>query len=319
VETFESMRDALEPGGVAGVWFQGYLMSEEDFQTALRTFQTVFDEAHLWNAGLFDFLVTGHMSPLVVDTTVVGRRLEGVSAGQARDWAGLREPIDLQRHYLMGPQSLRAYVGPGPVQRDRDPFLEFTAPHALYDETHRLDLLSLLARRELLPFDPQGEGVPTVEAFEARRQTSTAIERAILTGTFEDLLDTMHADVGHPAGRQRLAHLMHARALEMFQQGRPEEAREVAESVITLEPSAYPAWLLSARIAAAQSEPDRALEILRDGRDLQPWNVYAHLELGRYAIAVGRTHEGWKAIEEARRLDSELPELVDYLATVTDR
>ena len=308
-ETFEAMHDSLAPGGVVAMWFQGYLLSEEDFQTVLRTFQSVFPETHLWNSGLYDFCVTGHLSPLVVDLDTVGQRIDSASRGWIQDWAGINGPLDLQRHYLMGPDSLQAYVGPGPIHRDRDPFLEFSAPRALYDESRRLDALSFLARREQLPIGRGSDTGPILDALRERRIATATIERAVVGGSSEDLAAAMQLDPEHPAGRLRLAFIFHQRGLEQLRQGNIDAALQYAHHVMAMEPMALPAHRVAAAAYDAAGQPEEALGVLRDARNQHPWNVYAHLALGEYALSVGATEEGQAALAEAKRLDPELPEL----------
>jgi len=309
VETFEAMRDSLAPGGVVALWMQGYLLSDQDFRTVLRTFQSVFPETHLWNSGLYDLCVTGHTAPLVVDPAIVERRIGAVSRGWVTHWAGIHGPLDLQRHYLMGPDTLRAYVGPGRIQRDRDPFLEFSAPRALYDPSLRLDPAALLARRELLPV---GEGLDSLaQGLEQRRQETGSIEQAIVSGDLEQLAEAMRADPGHPSGTLRLAFLMYQHGSELYGQGDLDGALQMTQAVIQMEPMVLPARQLAAAIHDARGQQQEALEVLRAARDQFPWNVYAHLGLAQYALQIGALDEGQAALAAARALDPDLPELAE--------
>jgi len=309
VETFEAMRESLEPGGVVAMWLQGYLLSDEDFRTVMRTFQSVFEETHLWNSGLYDLCVTGHTAPLNVDPETVAGRIDSASRGWLGQWAGIREPADLQRHYLMGPDAIRSYVGPGPVQRDQDPFLEFSAPRALYDEGRRLDTLSLMALREPLPVDRDAVEQEFRDQLHRRWSATSAIERAVAGGSVEELVAAMELDPGHPSAKLRMAFVVHQLGVEQLRSGNLDEALRLAQQVMEMEPMAFSAHRLAAAVYDAKGLPDEALGVLRDARDLHPWNVYTHLALGQYALGIGADAEGWAALDEARRLDPDLPEL----------
>ena len=185
------MRDRLRPGGVAVVWIQGYLMFDEDFRTLARTFQSVFPEAHLWSASPYDLVFTGHLAPLDLDLAAIDQRLAALDPEGLPQWTGLTTHRDLQRHYLMGPGALAALAGEGPLHTDADPFLEFTAPRALFTEEGLLDPVALVRERAVLP-----AGDPAI--LTARRDAARAIELAALTSDLPALEAALEADPTHP-------------------------------------------------------------------------------------------------------------------------
>jgi spermidine synthase len=301
LETFQAMRDALEPGGVALVWIQGYLLLEEDFKTIARTFQAAFPEAHLWSATPYDLVFTGHLEPLSLDPARVAERM--AAGGAALGW---RAPEDLQRHYLLGPEALAALAGPGPLHTDADPFLEFTAPRALYDDAALLDAPALSLRRQLLPL----AGAPAA-ALEARRAAALAVEAAALAGGPGPLERALEGDEGNPLGIQQLAIQLHAAALAAAREGALDDALETALRAAELDPQALLTWRLVARIYQAMGSPELAVEALSGARALQPWNPYASLYLAEALAAAGPALEARQALSDAIALDPELPELLN--------
>jgi len=312
VEAFEAMQQALHPGGVAAVWLQGYLLPSDDFKTICRTFQEVFPEASLWNAGPFDYYLVGRAaapqgnSP-TLPPTQLAERLAETAESLAGQWTGLRELVDLQRHFLLGPLALRSFVGAGLVQRDNDPFLEFSVPRGLYGGQDLLDVSALLERRETVPIPSP---IPEFQLMLASRLKALGpIERAALGSDLGALLESEPGDPGHPFLRERKARLLHEDALSRGRSGELEFAELAAREVSELAPDSLPAWRLRSFLRHLQGDSAGAIAMLQAAVEVQPWNVYAHLALARYLEQEGRTEEALVAYEVVRGLDPELPEL----------
>lgn len=303
VEAFDAMKGALEPGGVALVWLQGYLLMGEDFATVLRTFQQVFPEAHLWSGSTFDFLLVGHTAPLVLDSKRLASRIEALAGTRAASWTGLTAPVDLQRHYLAGPDRVRELAGTGRVQHDADPFMEFSAPRALYGSDGLLDCGALLAQRQRLPVEAEPE------LLEARLQAVRAIDAAIVGGDAAALRGALRGDPQHPAGRARLARLEHGEALAAARSGDLAGAEALLSRVLGIEPLSLPSWRLLAAVQLADGRSEQAIATLQRATAGQPWNPYAHLALAEVLEQTGHAQEASRARAEATRIDPELPEL----------
>jgi len=306
-EAFASMRSGLKPGGVAGVWVQGYLLRSEDFRTVLATFLAVFPETHLWNAGEHDFLLTGHTGPLSLDAGELTARLGALSQSRTARWTGLESLPDLQRHYLLGPEALAELVKGGRIHTDRDPFLEFHAPRGLYGGEELFDVATMLNRRSLLPIAGMAPGL--AEVLERRRQSTLLLDRLALGGSVEQLDAGFALDPGHAAVRLRLAQLLHERAIGRGRSGDLAGAEADARRALTLEPLALQTHKLLATSLALAGRTEEAVATVRAAAQEQPWNPYAHLAVAEVLAGVGRVAEAESALSEVRRLDPELPEL----------
>jgi spermidine synthase len=303
VEAFEDMRRALEPGGVAVVWLQGYLLLQEDFATVLRSFQHVFPEAHLWSGDSFDYFLVGHLAPMELRADELEARIAGLAGSRTARWTGLSTAADLQRHYLAGPDSLRRIAGAGPLQRQADPFLEFSAPRGLYEPAGLVDCAALLARRERIPLDLD----PAL--LDARLEAARAVDAASFEVDIDALQAALEADPDHPVGRAQLARLLHGLALAEAAAGELASAEQRLGLLLSLEPEALVSWRLLAAVQRAGGRDADAVATLRAARDGQPWNVYAHLALALQLEELGRSEEAAVSWAEVLRLDPDLPEL----------
>lgn len=293
VEAFEAMKARTHPGGVVSVWVQGYLLRDADFRMAVRTFLSVFDDVTLWSAGSFDYYLQAHIgSSMKLDREELAARLAGLEANGNALWTGLRDPVDLQRHYVLGDATLREWVGDGPIQHADDPFLEFTAPRGLYGGEGLLDVDALLALRERLPLDDP--------ALEERYAAVTALDAAVAAGDGAATAQAVALDPQNPHGQARLARAAYEFSLAKAQAGQLGEALTVARRATELQPWALPPWQLLAQVELAMGQPADAVQTLRRGVDEQPWNPYAWQALADMQEAVG-TDSG-----EARRRQREL-------------
>jgi len=308
-ETFAAMRSRLRPGGVALVWVQSYQLQDADFRTLLSTFTSVFPEAHLWSASPFDLVFTGHLEPLELDPAEIDRRLAGLGSQRIAEWTGLREFVDLQRHYLLGPEPLRALAGQARIQTDRDPFLEFTAPRALYDDAALLDLSDLIARRSLLPRSQATGATPQGDRLALRRDATLAIERAALAGDAQALQRALIHDPGNALARVVTARHLFASASRAARAGHEEAALAQTLRALDLAPDSLPLWNLLAGLRHQQGLVDEAVAALEMAAERHPSNPYAHLAKAGYLSEVGRHKEAAVARARARSLDPQLPEL----------
>ncbi|HTQ31505.1 MAG TPA: fused MFS/spermidine synthase [Opitutaceae bacterium] len=127
----------LKPGGIMTQWFHTYEMDDATVDLVLRTFQSVFPAMEIWDAGGGDIILLGSDRPWNSDPEAFGRAL--ALAGPRRDLAaiGLTTPEAVLARQLASQRTAFAVAGPGPVQRDDYPILEYAAPRAMFIDVGR--------------------------------------------------------------------------------------------------------------------------------------------------------------------------------------
>ena len=136
VEFFEACRDRLNDGGIMCNWIHKVNMREEDFRTVLRTFVAVFGEhAQLWDLGL-DCMLIGSKGPVRFDAARFDRLRADARIEEDLAALGIIDRPTFLKHYRLGPQQLRAFVGDGPTNTDNFPVLEFWCPYGLYGDAY---------------------------------------------------------------------------------------------------------------------------------------------------------------------------------------
>jgi spermidine synthase/Tfp pilus assembly protein PilF len=165
VDHYRLTRSRLNRNGVFCQWLPFYRMDEADFKAAIRTFQSVFSNTTVWFSG-GDVLLIGGTDQLIVDPTRFLARVGAEAVAHSLQGIGVADGPTLLGFFLLDPERVREYTGPGPLHTDDYPLLEFSAPKALYRESapQILGRLKMLAAESALPLRPGGpELVPIFE------------------------------------------------------------------------------------------------------------------------------------------------------------
>jgi spermidine synthase len=133
----------LKEGGMMTQWFHTYEMDDATVDLVLRTFESVFPDMEIWDAGEGDIIILGSNRPWESDTQVFAHpfEIEGVRRSLAS--IGLSSPQGILARRLASQRTAFAIAGPGPLQSDEFPILEYAAPRAFYIYLHRLGVYRL--------------------------------------------------------------------------------------------------------------------------------------------------------------------------------
>jgi spermidine synthase len=131
-EFYQVAANRLKPGGLMTQWFHIYEMDDATMNLVLRTFASVFPNMEIWDVGDEDVVLLGSNQPWKTGPDVYRRAFE--LDGPHRDLAsiGILSPETVLSRQLASQHTAFALPGPGPVQRDDFPILEYEAPRAFY-------------------------------------------------------------------------------------------------------------------------------------------------------------------------------------------
>ena len=118
-------RRILSEGGIMCQWVPLHRLPEAHYKMIVRTFIEVFPHTTLWYKYTPDFVILiGTPEPLRIDykNFIARARIASISEGLAAD--DLDGP-SLLDSFMMGPETVRKYVGFGPIHTDNRPRLEF--------------------------------------------------------------------------------------------------------------------------------------------------------------------------------------------------
>ena len=131
-EFYQLAASRLKPGGIMTQWFHLYEMDDKSLDVVLRAFGSVFPNMEIWDVNDGDIVLLGSDRPWKSDLEAYRRAFK--LDGPRRDLAsiGLTTPEAIMARQFASQQTAFAVTGPGPVQRDNFPVLEYEAPRAFY-------------------------------------------------------------------------------------------------------------------------------------------------------------------------------------------
>jgi spermidine synthase len=137
LEFFRLARERLQPGGIMLQWIHAYSLLAEDLQMVVETFRTVFPATSIWQVNRGDFLLLGRVTSTPLDLQAIKIRHETNPALRGdlerigvRGWAGVLG------YFALGEGDSARYAEGARVNTDDRLTLEFSAPRALYLDTH---------------------------------------------------------------------------------------------------------------------------------------------------------------------------------------
>ncbi len=131
-EFYELAASRLKPGGIMTQWFHMYEVDDETVDLVLRTFGSVFPATEIWDAGAGDIILLGSDRPWKSDPEAYRRAFELEGPRRDLDAIGLSTPEAVLARQLASQRTAFAVPGPGPIQRDTFPVLEYAAPKAMF-------------------------------------------------------------------------------------------------------------------------------------------------------------------------------------------
>jgi spermidine synthase len=137
VEFFRLAREHLQPGGIMLQWIHAYSLMPDDLRMVVETFRTVFPATSIWQVASGDFLLLGRPDRAPIDLHIIKSRYETYPAVR-RDLEqnGLRGWSGVLGYFVLGDEDAARYAAGSAVNTDDRLSLEFSAPRALYLDTH---------------------------------------------------------------------------------------------------------------------------------------------------------------------------------------
>ena len=139
-------------------WFHVYDMHDGIVNLVLRTFGTVFPHMEIWDSGSGDLILLGALKPWPSEPSVYSRLFTRPSVRRDLELVGIHSPEALWARQLASQYTAFAIAGPGPIQSDFFPTLEYEAPRAFYIGANARDLRQFDERTwqsDLAPLDKQ--------------------------------------------------------------------------------------------------------------------------------------------------------------------
>jgi spermidine synthase len=327
--------DRLNEGGIMCQWVPTLLPSE-DWKTVARTFLSVFPYVSIWFFEPSHAIMVGSDAPLRVDPSRIDAALADPDVRADLAAFGLDSPGAILGSFLAADDSLRRYVGEGPIHTFDRPTLEFRLPRTLAERPLHLveadnleamipfagdvrdhlapgawDALAPVEREEIVrsldaraPF-LAGVVRSTREAqFVAGRVEFTEAGRiAPADGRVRILLERIRSEETSLAGRAggggdpvALLRL----GIHRFQEDRFDEARVLFEEALAAKPDLVEAWIDLGAALERLGRIDEAVEAWRRAIRLRPDERRPYLNLAAALRLRGENDDALALLEECR-------------------
>jgi hypothetical protein len=129
---YQIATNRLKPGGIMAQWCQIYEMDDGIVNLIVRTFTSVFPVVEIWEVNGGDLIMLGSDRPWKSDPEayqwVFGRDVPRRQLASI----GLTSPQMILARQFASQRTAFAVAGPGPIQTDDFPILEYAAPKAFF-------------------------------------------------------------------------------------------------------------------------------------------------------------------------------------------
>lgn len=148
VEYFRSMRDRLNPGGVAAIWFHQYDQSDESVALVLRTLRSVFPQVEVFGLpDAADLIAVASVERWVPAIKEIESRIERPAIRKDFERIGISSLTDLLSMHVVSAGGWAGLVPSGPLNTVRHQRLEYTAPRTMFRRETSTFLEQAIARR----------------------------------------------------------------------------------------------------------------------------------------------------------------------------
>ncbi len=142
-DNYRVARSKLETGGVFCQWVPLYQLDDPDIDSILRTFDEVWDNATVWLTGK-DFILCGARDGYANDFAGFKARAENDAYARILRLLGFWTPEEVLSAYVGKLSSLREEFAGAAVNTVERPYLEFSAPRAIFLNTDARNLARIL-------------------------------------------------------------------------------------------------------------------------------------------------------------------------------
>ena len=149
-DNYEVARSKLEPGGVFCQWVPLYQLDDPDIDSILRTFDQVWDNGTVWVTGK-DFILCGARDGYRVDFETLRARAGSDAYLEILRLLGFWTPEEVLSAYVGRLANLRNQFEGAAVNTVERPYLEFSAPRAIFLATDARNLARILESADLEP------------------------------------------------------------------------------------------------------------------------------------------------------------------------
>lgn len=282
-EHYQNMKKKLNQDGMVCQWLHAYSMSVEDLRMIVRTFTEVFPNASLWTSYYPDLMLIGTMSsePFSFERIKKAFEIDGVK--QDFKPHGIENAEGFLGNYWIGGQNLKFFSQGAKINSDNYPYLEFSAPKHLYDDT-LIKNFTLLNAFRAHDFDSLVKGLEPPAEKNQKLQNAFArafMAKRMLGEAGQAIKASNQINSDDPELKEIVGELN-------FISERWEEAWAALNAAAQQRPDSAKTQFRLGQLAIKQGKSDQALIYFQKAIELDPENLDYQMALGDYWFDQGK-------------------------------
>jgi len=314
-EFYRIVREHLTDDGVFVEWVPAHYLRTAEFKIIVRTFQSVFPHASLWvvqgsdeQAGFGAYLLLAATpEQLKIDVAKLRDRLNAEPLRRDLEPFGLHTPAGFLDTFLCAENSLRRWVGEGPVNTDDLPFTQYETRYSHGAFLGNTDLIEPM--EDIWPYLTNTGSEETAKQLREELTLRAKANQLALQSRLEEAYAVLPDDIRYrqmrrlyeegPRYVQTLVNIYrdNPQALEFLAKymlqgpGGIQATVPIYERVLKLDPKNVNALNMLGVMYIKAGLLERAEDCLRRSVRLAPNSVATHFNLGLVLDRTGRTQE----------------------------
>lgn len=283
LEHYQNMKKKLNQDGIVCQWLHAYSMSVEDLRMIVRTFTEVFPNASLWTSYYPDLMLIGRLEAEPFSFKRIQQAFEIPGVRQDFKPHGIENAEGFLGNYWIGDQNLRSFSKNAKINSDNHPYLEFSAPKHLYDDT-------LVKNFTLLNFFRSHDVDELVRGLEPAADKNQKLQNAFAKAF---MAKRMLGEAGQAIKVSSQINEADPELMEIvgelnFISERWAEAWAALNTAAQNQPASSNNQLLLGKLALKQGKTDEALLYLQKAAELAPEDINIQMTLGDYWFDQGK-------------------------------
>jgi spermidine synthase len=318
---FQLGANRLKEGGIFCQWISIYGMTEENFKSVLKAFQSVFPHVMVFDPAPPDIILLGSVSPIEINIGTLAAALEDKTVQGDMKRIQIQSISDLLSTFALGSNEVNTYLSDSVANTDDNAWVEVNGPLDYYSgringqpEAIRENMLKQHANLthyingfSHFPNEVQADLLLKL-AYAYLRQNSIHRKDSLGYAHFYSTrsMETHETPQGHLLMAKLLFTLAQNIPLESAQQTPPtaylEAALKAAETALQINPTFFEAQLFVGNLYARLGRVEKAIPAFQKSIQMNPKFPDPYFALATLLQAQGNTLEAKKYFESFLRM-----------------
>lgn len=306
VEHFRQARARLNPDGIMCQWVPMYEMSRHDFLTIIRSFVHIYPDSALFFTGL-DVVMLGFNNKVHLDIRDVRAKFSIPSVSNSLADVGFTSPEAIMGMYVSDMGRAEKLTGPGPLNSDTLPIIEFSTPKSAVHFTAEQNQQVLLDNFTPLPAALLANSdTNSITAMNNEHDAlRLALEASILRNagrsddSFVTLKKARDLAPANPVIRNELTAMLVSSADNLLIQGQLEDASHQFQTALQLNPREFWALFHMITLAMQANRPDYARATLDHALAAYPESPLIWMQKAKFELTTSDVASARKSMDHA--------------------